>query len=487
MNLRIGTRLWSGLLVLVVVLWATGLLVLRQYPGLPTPPELTLVGLPIMRYTRDIASMITLGSLVVGGLLVTPASARVQRWATTWALVWLITALALLAFTISDTAAVTPLAALSVDTWLPFMTDTLIGRVFAGQFIAIAVVLALSMIAQYRTARSLSWITVIIAATTCAAPALLGHGGITAQHVSMTISLGIHITAVSLWVGGLAVCVAYLAKHPEHAAQLIPRFSVLALWCVIALAETGLLNASLRLGSASVFVGTLYGSLVLVKVVLLGWLIRIGWQQRRGVVPIAADQTAATALLGRFAGQEMLLMSAAIAISIALSRIGIESATNPTGAFNPIAILALAIVLPLLVHTVLQVKASTRALDFLRSYPEIASVVLLVVIVEVAGLRILSSLLGLEPGVMLGACLLIAAGWLWVAAIDGPRRMNGVAVVMIGYPVATIAASTLADSSPGWRLNLVCIAAGEAILIGLLARSRATAATQSADLEASNA
>ena len=208
MNLRIGSRLWVGLPALAVLLWACGLLVLRDYPGLPTPPGLTLAGQPLLRYVRDITAMITLGALVVGGLLLPTPSMRVLRWAVAWALAWLVASLALVAFTISDVVAVSPWDALAPAVWRPFLVDTVVGRVLLGQLLAVPCVLVLAHLASRRRSRSLVWAGVLIAACACAAPALLGHGGITSEHIGMMVSLAVHLVAVSLWVGGLAVCVA---------------------------------------------------------------------------------------------------------------------------------------------------------------------------------------------------------------------------------------------------------------------------------------
>jgi putative copper export protein len=471
-NLRIGSRLWVGLPALAVLLWACGLLVLREYPGLPTPPELTLAGQPLLRYARDITAMITLGAIVVGALLLPASSTRVLRWAAPWALAWLVASCALLAFTISDVIAVTPWEALAPGTWRVFLVETVVGRVFLAQLVAIPIVTALTLLLARRPSRPLAWATALAAGATCAAPALLGHGGITSEHIGMMVSLAVHLVAVSLWVGGLAVCVALLAIEPQRAAVLIPRFSLLALWCVIVLAESGLLNASLRMGAASLFVGTLYGSLTLAKAVLLAWLIRLGWQQRTHVVPIADDGPVAAGLLARFAGYELLLMSTAIAIGVALSRIGFESATNPNGSFTPIAVLVLALALPLLLQQVLSTRAPGRALAFLRSFPEIPAIILLVAIVEIAGLHLLDSLLGLELGVVVGAVLLVAAGWLWAASVDGPRLLNGTLLMLVGYPIVAIAVAVIAGTTSEWRLAVVCTAIAEAMLVGVLLHRR---------------
>ena len=475
MNYRIGTRLWSGILVLLVLFWALSLFTVKQYPGLPTPPALTLWGLPVLRYTRDIASMLTLGCLVVGGFLIVGRSPRVLRWALGWVMIWLITLITLTVFTISDVEAISPWAALNPTTWWSFLGDSYIGRVFAFQLAAVAALWALLAFAHRRTSRALAWSAVVLSLAACAAPALLGHGGFSSEHVAMTISLGIHIAAVSLWVGGLAVALAALVTDRALLGTLMPRFSLMALWCVVVLAETGLLNASLRVGSASSFVGSMYGSLILVKAVLLGWLIWFGWQQRTKIIPSLDQLPDARAAISTYAGGEFLLMAVAIAVSITLSRIGFEAATSAAGLFTPIAILMLALAAPLLLATVRNTQQVRAKTSFSRNYPELASVVLIVAIIEVCGIGITTSVFGVQLGVIAGSILIFAAGWFWSVSIDGPRCRTGVIMAMVGFPLALLLADAIAKSASDWRILVVTIVATEALLIWQLStRTRAT-------------
>jgi putative copper export protein len=468
LNFRIGTRLWSGLLVLLVLFWALGLFAVQQYPGLPTPPELTLWGLPALRYTRDIASMLTIGTLVVGAFLILGHSSRVLRWALGWVAIWFVTLVALTAFTLSDIEAISPFAALNPNTWWPFLSESYVGRVFAFQLISVAILWALLASLSRRVNPRLSWVALVLSLSASAAPALLGHGGFSTEHVAMTISLGIHIAAVSLWVGGLAACVAALVLDRTLASTLMPRFSLLALWCVVVLAETGLLNASLRVGTASSFVGSTYGSLVLVKAVLLGWLVWFGWQQRSKVLPKLTHSSSVTPAIGKYAGLEFLLMAVAIAVSITLSRIGFESTTASTGSFTPTAIVVLALIGPLLLITVKPFHQTSGKLSSIRNYPEFASVVLIVAIIEVCGIGLTEVLFGVEIGVIVGSILLFVAGWLWSVSLDGSRRKTGVIMVMVGFPVALLLADALAENATDWHILSVVILVAEAILSYLL-------------------
>ena len=460
MSPRIGARLWWGVPILVVLLWATGLLVVVQFPGLATPPTAVLWLQPVARYARDIASMLALGSLVVGGLLT--SSARARQWAMGWTIIWFAILSALLVLTISDVRAVSIWDA--VGTAPGFLVDDYVGRVFLAQFIAI-IVLAVLLPASGR--RPVAWAAAIIGTAACIAPSFLGHGGLTGAHASATISLGIHIGAVSLWVGGLAAVVALVRVQPALAPEVLPRFSLLALWCVVIIAETGLLNASLRVGSVSLFVGTVYGSLVLLKAAFLGWLIRLGWMQRRRALPEALSGS--TGLLARFAGRELIVMAAAIAASVVLSRIGPPHGVLASGAFSPLAIVALGLVIPALLAWSLP---RPHWVARISEFPEIPAMALLVVIAEVAGLGLLDRWLGLEIGAALGSVLLIGVGWVAAACLFGPRAMIGIVILAVGWPLAIWLTALLSTTMISWQLNALSIALAEAVLLAIAMRNR---------------
>lgn len=470
MTWRIGARLWWGVPILLVLLWATGMLVVASFPGLPTPPAYVLWLQPVGRYARDIASMLALGSLIVGGLLA--SSRRAREWAMGWSVLWFAILAILLVLTISDVQTVSPIDALG--TAPGYLIHDYVGRVFLAQFLGI-IVFALLLPASGH--RSVAWIAAIIGTASCVAPSFLGHGGLTGAHTSATVSLGIHLGAVSVWVGGLAAVIALVHVQPELGPAVLPRFSLMALWCVLIIAESGLLNASLRVGSISLFVGTVYGSLVIFKAALLAWLIRLGWMQRKRAMPEA--MVGSTGLLTRFASREFLVMATAIAVSVILSRIGPPHGTLATGAFSPLAIIALGLVIPALLAWSLPRPAW---LTRLSAYPEVPAMALLVVVAEVAGLGLLNRWLGLELGLGLGSVLLVAVGWVAAACLFGSRGMIGIVILMIGWPVVIALTASLATTLSSWQLNTLSIAIAEAILVAILLSNRSRTRTPAEEL-----
>lgn len=455
--LRLGARLWWGMALLVVGLWAGGLLSLPEIPGLPNVPTATLWLLPVAHYARDISAALTSGAIVVGLLMRQRAAVT---WFRGWAVVWLAILVPFAVLTVSDAEALSP--GESIGALSTFLTGTLVGQVIIAQAILLVAALALSVTA-------LRWLPAVLVVAAAMAPALVGHGGLSSAHVSATASLALHLGAASLWMGGLGVVVAVVAIGGPDGAALLGRFSLLALWCVIIVGESGLLSASLRLGEPSQFTGTLYGSLVLVKAIALGFLIRWGWLQRSRVVTRFSAGGQGARLLALYAGWELALMGAAVALGILLARMGPPDPGSPSSGFTVVSLPVVALAIPLLVTLVTRRRPSWVAR--IGAYPEAVGIGFLVVVASVGIVGVLGALLGIQFGLIAATVVLAAAGWCWLAATEDSRSWVDVAIVMAAWPVVTWFVAGQ-DSGPagGWPLALVSVVASEALLSGVLLR-----------------
>lgn len=477
---RASARLWWGLPVLVVVLWAYGAFALRVIPGLPAPPEATVWLLPALRFARDLAASLTVGALVIGGLLGPVAVPRALGWARGWALAWLALLGCQALLTASDVLAAPLGAGLDDGTVLGFLSGATVGQILLGQAILVLVVALGCDLGARRMTRPGGplWIVAVLGGAACALPSVLGHGGLSADHVVATISLAGHYVAIAAWLGGLIALVALARRDPAATSALLPRFSVLALWCVIVAAETGLLNASLRLGGLQALVGTDYGSLVLAKAVLLALLVRLGWTQRRRVISRLEDGPVLPTM-ARIAGSEALVMGVAVALAVALARLG-PTAPGPTASsFTPLSAVLLSVAIPIMLATWRR-RPTGRLGRAVTSYPEAAAVLLLVVLTEVVLLDALDGLLGASAGTALGVALLIGAGWLLAVALLLSRSavvavivMVGVAVILAASATGVMAGLTGSDVDSGggslpWRQALIAGVVAEAILMAVL-------------------
>ncbi|HEY6428285.1 MAG TPA: copper resistance protein CopC, partial [Acidimicrobiales bacterium] len=131
-----------------------------------------------------------------------------------------------------------------------------------------------------------SWwrpVTVVGAATVALTFALSGHA-----HTGTLPTLGvpadvIHILAMSVWIGGLAVLAyaVFPGRGVEELRVVAPRFSRTAVACVGALVVTGSFQAWRQVGSLHALRTTNYGHTLLVKLVLVLVLVILGAMSRQ--------------------------------------------------------------------------------------------------------------------------------------------------------------------------------------------------------------
>jgi copper transport protein len=125
-------------------------------------------------------------------------------------------------------------------------------------------------------------------------PALAGHAT-TLHPVAALLPLDVvHVTAMSVWVGGLVMLLFVLpgatrwlepGERSRLLAGVLVRFSPMALACVAALLATGVTQALIDMGGLSPLLHTAFGRAVLIKFVLLMALVGLGAVNRQRVVP----------------------------------------------------------------------------------------------------------------------------------------------------------------------------------------------------------
>jgi copper transport protein len=155
---------------------------------------------------------------------------------------------------------------------------------YAARFyclLALGVVLGVSALLQ-RQLRVLAGVASL--ALLCTWP-LAGHA-VTGRQVPLAVASDLlHLAAMTLWLGGLALVAVSLSRVALVAqlAAVLPRFSRLAFTCVVVLVITGSYQAWRELGSVSALTGTPLGRLLLVKVSLVTVLVALGALARRWV------------------------------------------------------------------------------------------------------------------------------------------------------------------------------------------------------------
>ncbi len=429
-----------GLPILLLVLYTLGGLTELGDIGLPTVPLATLLALPLDLWVRDLATALTVGAVVIS--LVAPGpSAVLRRLAIGSAAVWLATLAAQLVLTVSEIFALT-WSQLADRTLLAsvageLITGTDLGRVIVAQGVLVGLAIVLLIVGRARMVQAVVLAFVAVAAWL---PGLTGHAGMDHGHVAATIGLGLHVVAASAWVGGLIAVAAYIGRSGADPALVLRRFSTIALISVLVLAETGLLNASLRLDGPAALLTSPYGAILLAKIgvliVLIGWgrrhrrAVADGWaadEQRRGV-------SSSTFL--RWVSWEVLWMGAVYGLSIALSRTAPPGVVLPGDHVSVGAVVALLIGIPL----ALAFAVPSRAGRFTaaRRYPEavaVAGVVTVVVVATWQASAVAASTVGLQVASVLTIALLLGCGVVLAPAVASSAPAAG--IIMIGLPIAT--------------------------------------------------
>jgi cytochrome c oxidase assembly factor CtaG/putative copper export protein len=292
--------------------------------GLPDPGPVTTYGLPFVRAAGEIAAVLAVGSFLFAAFLVPPqgtgvldvAGYRALRMGTVASGMWTLCAALLVPLTVSDVSG-QPLREHHnpISVWsAASLIDTAGGWRWTA-FIAAAVTVASLPVLRW------SWTPVLLAgALTSLVPlGLTGHSSAGGAHDLATNSLLIHLVAAALWAGGLLALLAHALRAGEHADLAARRFSALALWCFVAMAASGVVNALVRI-RLSELLRTEYGWLVIGKLVALCLLGVIGWRQRRsGVAALRADPAARGPLI-RLALAEAALFGVTFGIAVGLGR-----------------------------------------------------------------------------------------------------------------------------------------------------------------------
>jgi hypothetical protein len=117
----------------------------------------------------------------------------------------------------------------------------------------------------------------------------------------------LHVAAASFWLGGL-VALALALAGPVERVPMLRRFSNVALVAVVVLAVTGVIRAFTELRSLDQAWSTGYGQLLIVKTVLLGALVVLGWVNRYRLLPKLSYDT-----LRRSIAVELMLFTGLIA------------------------------------------------------------------------------------------------------------------------------------------------------------------------------
>jgi len=272
----------------------------------------------VIGVVHNVAAAVTIGLLLVGGFF-TPESKTSNRRATAaycaaiTGSVWAISALASLLVGFSEISAL-PLGGAG-------FFDSLFANIFGIELVGLwtmefaLAVLVVVVAALVRTRAGLACATVLAFAALIPV-AFTGHSSGDEGHETAVTALGIHLFAISAWVGGLIALVMLRPVLGSALTAVTRRFSTMALWCYIAVGFSGVLFALQTVEGFGDLVSN-YWLLIWGKVLVLGALGFFGYVHRRRLIDGGLERGGAFA---RLAVVETLVMSVALGLSVALSR-----------------------------------------------------------------------------------------------------------------------------------------------------------------------
>ncbi len=290
--------------------------------GLPEAGRVVEWGLPAATLAGRIAAVGTIGTLLFVAVLLPgrgtalPAqSRRALRAASSWALAWA-AATAIGALLALSRLLGTGPTSVSWSSLRVFVEDTGTGR---AALLVVALALVVAAAASRCTAAG-ARILLLLALSALVLPVVLsGHSSGAEDHLLAVTTLGVHVVAATVWIGGLVALLVH-GRSAETLPAIAARFSSLALAAFLATALSGALAAWVVLGGRVAVLdalGTGYGALLLAKTAGLLLLGLLGWQHRRRSLPRlrAGDGRA----FRRFAAGEVLVMLATVALAVALA------------------------------------------------------------------------------------------------------------------------------------------------------------------------
>ena len=308
-------------------LWLGGIWPQSQLAQMLNADSFTAWGLPVSRLSVDLCAIGTVGMLITSILLprengaLSDAAQRCLRSASRLALVWAAAAVAMLLFSWSD---VTGLAVAK----LPFSELFAAGNasfpeatsyLFAG-----ALAMIIGVAAAVTESRRGAVILLLLTGYNLLPLTTAGHAG---HSTVIGLFVTVHVTALALWVGGLAGLLIHVRPSLERLAITVPRFSRLALACYVSVVASGTTVAWLNLGALSELWESRYGLLLMCKATALTILGTFGWWHRRRTIRAITKKRDRRAFV-RLAAGEVVVMAATVALGVSLSRTPTPATTN---------------------------------------------------------------------------------------------------------------------------------------------------------------
>ena len=286
--------------------------------SLGDPGDVVRWASPLSQGATNLFMAVTIGTLVVAAWALPDSSARLKKAldlaafsAAAWFLFGFIN-LFLIFVSVTDVP-ISASSKFSKALW-QFITEVPLGQYHALSLVAAALVATFALMASSLRATLFISIVAILALVPIA---LTGHAAGATGHAMAVNSIGLHLLAITVWVGGLIAVLTLKTKDAAENAALVSRYSTLALIAFAVTAVSGAASALVRIPTLDLLFSN-YGLLVIAKIVILGVLGVFGWVYRSRVIGRLAAGGAG--LFARLAVAELLFMGLASGLGTSLSK-----------------------------------------------------------------------------------------------------------------------------------------------------------------------
>ena len=308
---------FGALASLLFTIWITGAV---EPTLLGDPGTLVRWGQPVLKAITNTALAVAVGGAIFAAFATSERSPELKRTLNLVrgsAVVWVLVGFLSLVFTYA-TVIGKPIdfgPEFSAG-FAMFLTQIALGQSLSISLILGAVVATLAVLIT--SVRHSYWL--VAAGLGSLIPlAVSGHAAGTANHAMAVNSIGIHLVAIVMWVGGLvALLVAQRGATASVRVAMLKRFSALALGAFALTAISGTFGLFARIDLPTLFSSN-YGYIALAKIAALVLLGAFGALYRLRLIA-KANTDAGGALFARVAVAELLVMGVAIGLGTALAR-----------------------------------------------------------------------------------------------------------------------------------------------------------------------
>ncbi|MEJ5919314.1 MULTISPECIES: cytochrome c oxidase assembly protein [unclassified Corynebacterium] len=322
------TTHWYWLFVLVAGILAGGLSLAynmesRTTLGVPDPGVITTFGFPMAKAGGEMLASLAVGSFMLsafgtrkrddGTLDVDGfAASRTGMWAIlSWGLIGLLQ----IPLVLSDVSGNPLSVTIQPENWGVALEQ--VSEAVAWLWVGI-----IALVAALGSALTRKWIwQPVFFALSLASMiplAVVSHNATGGAHDYGTNSYIWHLAFTVFWVGGLMALIGHARRRGAFLAEVVKRYSFVALVSIIVLSISGFINAAINIRWIDL-VSNNYGIMVLVKAILIVLLGLFGYMHRKVTMPKIEKDPFGRAFW-RLAIGEVITMALAVGVAVALGR-----------------------------------------------------------------------------------------------------------------------------------------------------------------------